>query len=56
MDIITPVIVLVILGVALYLIETYVPMAPGFKVAIRVVVILALVLYLLRAFGISGRI
>jgi hypothetical protein len=48
MDIITPVIVLVILGVALYLIETYVP--------IRVIVILALVLYLLRAFGISGRI
>lgn len=55
MDIISPIIVLVIVGVVLYLIETYVPMAPGFKIAVRVIAILALCLYLLRAFGISGR-
>jgi hypothetical protein len=53
---ITIVVVLVILGVVLYLIETYVPMAPPFKLVIRVIVILALALYLLQAFGLwSGR-
>lgn len=56
MDIIPVIVVLVVLGVALYLIETYVPMAPGFKIVIRVIVILALCLYLLRAFGIVVRI
>lgn len=44
-------VVLVILGLALYLIETYVPMSPPFKTVLRVVVVLALVLYLLQAFG-----
>jgi multisubunit Na+/H+ antiporter MnhG subunit len=51
-SLITVVIVMVILGLALYLIETYVPMAPPFKLVVRVVVILALVLYLLQAFGV----
>lgn len=46
------IIVLVIVGVCLYLIENYVPMSDPIKVVIRVVVILILVLYLLRAFGI----
>lgn len=49
---ITLIVVLVILGLALYLIETYVPMSPPFKTVLRVVVVLALVLYLLSAFGI----
>lgn len=48
---ITVVVVLVILGLALYLIETYVPMAAPFKVVLRVVIVLALVLYLLQVFG-----
>lgn len=47
---------LIIVGVVLYLIETHVPMAPGFKVAIRVVTVLAICLYLLRFFGLyQGR-
>lgn len=41
----------VIVGVILYLIETYIPMAPGFKVVVRVIAILSLIGYLLRAFG-----
>jgi hypothetical protein len=45
-------VILVILGVGLYLIETYVPMAQPIKVIIRVVVILVIVLWLLRVFGI----
>jgi hypothetical protein len=52
MSIISVLVVLVILGLALYLVETYVPMSPPIKVVLRVVVILLLVLYLLQAFGI----
>jgi hypothetical protein len=44
---------LVVIGVALYLIETYIPMSPPIKTVIRVVVVLVLVLWLLRAFGIN---
>jgi hypothetical protein len=50
------VVVLVVLGLVLYLIETYVPMSPPFKIVLRVVVILALALYVLQVFGLwSGR-
>ena len=45
--------VLVIVGVCLYLVENYVPMSPPIKTVLRVVVVLCLVLYLLRAFGIA---
>jgi hypothetical protein len=46
------IIVLVIVGVVLYLVETYIPMAEPIKIVIRVIAVLALVLYLLQAFGI----
>jgi hypothetical protein len=46
------VIVLVILGLALWLIESYVPLSPPFKVVIRVVVVLFIVLWLLTQLGI----
>ena len=45
--------VLVIVGVALYLIENYVPMSPPIKVVIRVVVVVLVILALLRAFGVT---
>ncbi len=48
MDVVSLLIVLVILGVALYLIETYVPMSPPIKTVIRVVVVLIIVVWLLR--------
>lgn len=50
---ITAIVVLIIVGVCLYMIENYIPMSPPFKVVIRVVVVLVLVLYLLRLFGIG---
>lgn len=50
---ITILIVLVIIGVALYLVETYVPMSDPIRLVLRVVVVLLLVLWLLRVFGIS---
>jgi len=46
------IIVLVVVGVALYLIESYVPMAEPIKIIIRVVVILLICLYLLQVFGV----
>jgi hypothetical protein len=45
--------VLIVCGVALYLVETYIPISPPIKVVIRIVVVLFLVLILLRAFGIG---
>lgn len=43
---------LVVVGVCLYLLETYIPMDPVIKTVIRVVVVLCAVLYLLSAFGV----
>lgn len=48
------IVVLVILGLCLYLVETYIPMSPPIKTVIRVVVVLLLVLWLLQLFGITG--
>jgi hypothetical protein len=49
---ITVLLVLVIVGVCLYLVETYVPISAPIRTVIRVVVVLVLVLWLLRVFGI----
>jgi hypothetical protein len=45
-------IILVVVGLCLYLVETYIPMSPPIRTVLRVVVVLALVLFLLSAFGI----
>jgi hypothetical protein len=44
------VLVLVVIGVVLWLVETQLPMDAGIKTIIRVVVIVVVVLYLLRLF------
>lgn len=49
---ITVLVLIVILGVCLYLIETYVPMSPPIQTILRVVVVLFVVLLLLSMFGI----
>lgn len=54
MSLIGVLIVLVILGVALYLVETYIPMSPPIKTLIRVVVVLFIVLWLLQLTGFVG--
>ena len=54
MDLITLVILLVIVGVALYLINTYVPMAQPIKTLINVVVVLVVFLWIFRAFVPGG--
>lgn len=49
MGLISLIIVLAVLGVALYLLEQL-PMVAPFKILIRVIVILVVVLYLMQAF------
>jgi len=53
MDLIQLIIVLVVIGVVLWLLFTYVPMAPPIKQIITVVVVLVLCLWLLSLFGIG---
>lgn len=50
-DIVRLLIGIVILGVCLWLVQTYVPMAPPIKTLLTVVVVLVIVLWLLRSFA-----
>ncbi len=52
MSIITVVIVLIVVGVLLWLVNTYIPMDRKIKSILNVVVVIVVVLFLLRAFGI----
>jgi len=45
-------VLLVVVGLVLYLVETYIPLSPPIKTVIRVVVVLLLCVWLLRAFGV----
>ena len=54
MPLIHVVIVLVVVGVILWLINTYLPMDAKIKSILNIVVVIAVVLWLLRAFGILG--
>ena len=42
---------LALIGVALYLLNTYVPMAPPIKTIINVVVVVLVILWLVNVFG-----
>jgi hypothetical protein len=44
---------LVVVGLILYLVENYIPMSPPFKIVIRVIVVLFLILWLVRLFGLD---
>lgn len=52
MSLLTVLIVLVLVGVVLWLINQYVPMQPSVKKILNIVVIIVLIIYLLRAFGV----
>ena len=43
-------VLLVVVGLVLYLVENYLPLSPPIKTVIRVVVVLVLCVWLLRAF------
>jgi hypothetical protein len=50
------VIVLIVVGVVLWLINTYIPMASAVKSLLNIVVVIALIVWLLQVFGIWGSI
>jgi len=43
---------LVVLGIVLFLIETYLPLSPPIKLVIRVIIVIFSILIIMRAFGI----
>ena len=50
MGLISLIVVLIIVGVLLYLVENFIPLAPPIRTILRVVVVLALILWLLQIF------
>jgi len=54
MPLIQMVVVLIAVGVLLWLVNTYIPMAGSIKSILNAVVVIVVVLWLLRVFGILG--
>jgi hypothetical protein len=54
MDLLSIVITLIVIGVLLWLVETYIPMSPSIKNIIRVIVIIVVVIWLLQQLGVLG--
>jgi hypothetical protein len=54
MSFLTIIIVLVVVGLLLWLVNTYIPMDGKIKQILNIVVIIAVILWLLSAFGIFG--
>lgn len=52
MSLVTLLIVLIVVGVILWLVNTYIPMDRKIKNILNVVVVILVVLWLLRAFGV----
>lgn len=52
MPIISIIVTLVVVGVILWLVQTYIPLAPPIKTVLNVVVVLLLCLWLLNIFGV----
>jgi len=52
MPVIQLIVVLVVIGVLMWLVNTYVPMAEPYKKILNVVVVIAVVLWLLSVFGV----
>ena len=56
MPLINIVIALIVVGVALWLINNYIPMAHSIKTILNVVVVVAVVIWVLQAVGMWGRV
>ena len=54
MSLITIVLVLIVVGVLLWLINTYIPMQSTIKSLLNAVVVIVLVIWLLQSFGVLG--
>jgi hypothetical protein len=56
MSLITLILVIIVVGVLLWLVDTYIPMNPNIKRILEAVVVIALVLWLLQVFGLLNSI
>lgn len=56
MDLVTLVVTLIVVGVLLWLVNTYIPMDGKIKQVLNAVVIIAVVIWLLQVFGLIGNI
>jgi predicted membrane protein len=56
MPLVNIVIALIVVGVALWLINNYIPMAQSIKTILNVVVVVAVVIWVLQAVGVWGRV
>ena len=54
MPLINLVIVLIVVGILLWLVNTYIPMDRKIKNILNIVVVIAVVIWLLQAFGLLG--
>lgn len=54
MPLVNVVLTLIVVGVLLWLINTYIPMAASIKKILNIVVVVAVVLWLLYGFGVLG--
>lgn len=54
MSLITLVVVLIIVGVLLWVANTYIPIDPKIKLILNIVIVIAVCLWLLRVFGLLG--
>lgn len=54
MSLISLVVTLIVIGVLLWLVNTYIPMDPKIKNILNIVIVIAVVLWLLSVFGVLG--
>ena len=54
MSLLNIVVILIVVGVLLWLVNTYIPMDQKIKSILNIVVVIAVVLWLLQAFGVLG--
>jgi hypothetical protein len=55
MSLITLIVILIVVGVLLWLVNTYIPMDPKIKQILNAVVVIAVVLWLLQQFGLLAQ-
>jgi len=55
MDLLTVIVVIVIVGIILWLVNSYIPMDGKIKKILNIVVVIALIIWLLNAFGLFAR-
>jgi hypothetical protein len=56
MTLVNIIVILILVGLALWLVNTYIPMAAGIKSLLNVVVFVVVLIWLLQIFGLIGHV